>query len=197
MKKRIIVGLSGASGIVYGIRALEHLQSMEDVETHLVLSKGACINIRIETDYKVDEVETMADVIHHPDNLAAAISSGSFKTDGMMVIPCTIKSLSGIVRSYADNLLTRAADVCLKENRKLVLVVRETPLHKGHLEMMVKAADLGAHILPPMPAFYHKPETILDIIDQTIGKIFDYLELNHHLFRRWAGHKHAPELKRL
>ena len=187
MKKRIIVGMSGASGVIYGIRALMHLKDMEDVETHLVLSKGACLNIGIETDQAVNAVEAMADVVHHPDNLAAAISSGSFKTDGMIVIPCSIKSLSGIVHSYADNLLTRAADVCLKEQRKLVLVVRETPLHKGHLELMVKAADLGAHILPPIPAFYHKPRTIEDIIDQTVGKAFDYLDLDHRLFHRWEG----------
>ncbi len=190
MKKRIIVGLSGASGVIYGIRTLMHLRSMEDVETHLVVSEGACINIRIETDYAVDEVMQLADVTHRPDNLAASISSGSFRTDGMIVIPCSIKSLSAIVNSYADNLLSRAADVVLKEKRKLVLVVRETPLHRGHLEMMVKAAELGAMILPPMPAFYHKPETIDDIIDQTIGKTFDYFDLEHTLFRRW-GEKSA------
>lgn len=187
MKKRIIVGLSGASGVIYGIRALMHLRHMDDVESHLVLSKGACVNIQIETNFEVGAVESIADVVHRPDDLAAAISSGSFKTDGMIVIPCTIKTLSGIVHSYSDNLLTRAADVCLKEKRKLVLVVRETPLHKGHLELMVKAADFGAHILPPMPAFYHKPQTIEEIIDQTIGKAFDYLDLEHNLFRRWAG----------
>jgi 4-hydroxy-3-polyprenylbenzoate decarboxylase len=187
MKKRIIVALSGASGVVYGIRTLMHLRDMAEVESHLVLSRGACVNIRIETDYEVDDVEAMADVVYRPDNLAAAISSGSFRTEGMIVIPCTIKTLSGIVHSYADNLLTRAADVCLKEKRKLVLVVRETPLHKGHLELMVRAADLGARIVPPMPAFYHKPETIDDLIDQTIGKVFDSLGLDHHLFRRWEG----------
>ena len=159
---------------------------MDDVETHLIMSENAGINIRTETDYPVNEVKAMADVVHRPTNLAATISSGSFQIGSMIVIPCSIKSLSGIVHSYADNLLSRAADVCLKEKRKLVLVVRETPLHKGHLEMMVKAADLGAHILPPMPAFYHKPESIEDIIDQTIGKVFDYLELEHHLFRRWG-----------
>ncbi len=186
MKKRIIVGLSGSSGVIYGIRTLLHLRAMAEVETHLILSEGARINIQIETDYRVDDVTAMADIVHRPDNLAAAISSGSYRTTGMIVIPCSVKSLSGIVHSYADNLLSRAADVCLKEKRKLVLVVRETPLHKGHLELMVKAADLGALILPPMPAFYHKPKTIEDIIDQTIGKAFDYLELDHQLFRRWG-----------
>ena len=186
MKKRIIVGLSGASGVIYGIRTLLHLSAMDDVETHLVMSDTARTNIKIETDYEVDAVNAMAHVIHRPDNLAATISSGSYKTDGMIVIPCSVKCLSGIVHSYADNLLCRAADVCLKEKRKLVLVVRETPLHKGHLELMVKAADLGAMILPPMPAFYHQPKTIEDLIDQTIGKAFDYLGLEHRLFRRWG-----------
>lgn len=191
MKKRIIVGLSGASGVIYGIRTLMHLGKLADVESHLVMSEDAKINIRIETDYSVDEVAEMADVVHRGDNLAASISSGSFLTAGMIVIPCSVKSLSGIVNSYADNLLARAADVVLKEKRKLILVVRETPLHKGHLELMVRAADLGAMILPPMPAFYQKPETIDDLIDQTIGKAFDYLELEHNLFRRW-GEKPTP-----
>ncbi len=189
MKKRIIVGLTGASGVIYGIRTLMHLRAMEDVETHLVMSEGAVVNIRIETDHAIDEVSKLADVVHRPENLAASISSGSFKTDGMIVIPCSIKSLSAIVHSFADNLLARAADVCLKEKRKLVLVVRETPLHKGHLEMMVKAADLGAMILPPTPAFYHKPKSIEDLIDQTVGKAFDYFELEHQLFRRWGEAK--------
>ncbi len=192
MTKRIIVGLSGASGVIYGIRTLLHLQAMEHVESHLVMSAGARVNIKIETKFGVEEVEQLADVVHRPDNLAAAISSGSFPTDGMIVIPCSIKSLSGIVNSYADNLLARAADVCLKERRKLVLVVRETPLHKGHLEMMVKATDLGALMLPPTPAFYHQPETIDDIIDQTIGKAFDFFELEHRLFRRWG--EREPEV---
>ncbi len=186
MAKRIIVGLSGASGVIYGIRTLMHLRAIEDVETHLVLTEGGRINIQVETDIPVSDVLALADVVHRDDNLAAKISSGSFKTDGMIVIPCSIKSLSGIVNSYADNLLCRAADVCLKEKRKLVLVLRETPLHKGHLELMMKAADLGAMMLPPMPAFYHQPKTIDDIIDQTVGKVFDYFEIEHHLFRRWG-----------
>ena len=186
MKKRIIVGVSGASGVIYGIRTLKHLAPLRDVETHLVMSAGAEVNIKIETVFRVDEVKALADVVHRDDNLAASISSGSYRTDGMIVMPCSVKSLSGIVNSYADNLLSRAADVCLKEKRKLVLVVRETPLHKGHLELMVKAADLGAMILPPVPAFYHQPATIEDIIDQTIGKAFDYFDLPHELFQRWG-----------
>ncbi|NLS93380.1 MAG: UbiX family flavin prenyltransferase [Planctomycetaceae bacterium] len=186
MKRRIIVALTGASGVIYGIRTLLHLRAVEDVETHLILSDDARVNIRLETGYKEDEVAAMADVVHRPDNLAATIASGSFKTGGMIVIPCSVKSLSGIVNSYADNLVARAADVCLKEKRKLVLVVRETPLHKGHLKLMVEAADLGALILPPMPAFYHRPETIEDLVDHTVGKAFDYLEIDHRLFCRWG-----------
>jgi len=186
MKKRIIVGISGASGVIYGIRALQHLREIPNVESHLVLSEGGRVNVKIETDYDVDEVKSLADVVHRPDNLAASISSGSFRTEGMIVIPCSVKSLSGIVNSYGDNLLARAADVVLKEKRKLVLVVRETPLHKGHLQMMVKADDLGALILPPVPAFYHKQTNINDLIDQTIGKAFDYFGLEHRLYQRWG-----------
>jgi len=191
-KKRFIVGMTGASGVVYGIRTLRHLRSVPDVETHLVLSDHARVNIKVETTHEVDEVLQLADVVYRPDNLAAAIASGSFRTDGMIVIPCSVKTLSDIVHSHSDNLVSRAADVCLKERRKLVLVVRETPLHKGHLELMARASDLGALILPPMPAFYHRPETIEDLVDHTIGKAFDYLELDHRLFRRW-GEKNVTD----
>jgi 4-hydroxy-3-polyprenylbenzoate decarboxylase len=193
MTKRLIVGLSGASGVIYGIRTLEHLSRMDDIETHLVISEGAAVNIKIETPYQLKQVTSLADVVHRPDNLAATISSGSFLTDGMMVIPCSVKSLAGIVHSFADNLLVRAADVCLKEQRKLALVVRETPLHRGHLKLMMDAADLGALILPPLPAFYHHPKTIEDLIDQTIGKMFDYFGLQHDLFRRWGGNAKSGE----
>ncbi|TWT55759.1 3-octaprenyl-4-hydroxybenzoate carboxy-lyase partner protein [Thalassoglobus neptunius] len=186
MKKRIIIGLSGASAVIYGIRTLEHLRALPEIETHLILSQGARVTIPIETRYTCQEVEQLADVAYREDNMAAAVSSGSFRTDGMMVIPCSMKSLSGIANSYADNLLVRAADVCLKEKRKLILAVRETPLHKGHLELMLKAADLGALILPPTPAFYHHPESIEDILDQTIGKALDYFEIEHSLFKRWG-----------
>jgi 4-hydroxy-3-polyprenylbenzoate decarboxylase len=184
--RRIVVGLSGASGVIYGVRTLLHLRSLPEVETHLILSKGARVNLALETAYRADGVKAMANVVHHDDNLAAPVSSGSFLTGGMIVAPCSIKTLSGIAHSYADNLLVRAADVCLKEKRKLILLVRETPLHKGHLELMMRAADLGALILPPLPAFYHGPQTIEDLIDQTVGKAFDYLGLEHHLYRRWG-----------
>ncbi|MDO9230111.1 MAG: UbiX family flavin prenyltransferase [Syntrophales bacterium] len=160
---------------------------------HLPCGQAGKLNIEIETDYKVDNVLAMADVTYEHSNIAAAVASGSFLTAGMVVAPCTIKTLSGIVNSYAENLLVRAADVCLKEKRKLVLVVRETPLHKGHLRLMAQAADLGAHILPPVPSFYHHPKTIQDIIDQTIGKIFDYMGIEHNLFQRWGEEENNDE----
>ncbi len=185
MAKRIIVGLSGASGVIYGVRLLSLLKE-KNIETHLIISEAGKKNIEIETKYKADEISAMASYVHDNNDVGAAIASGSFLTDGMVVVPCTIKSLSGIANSYNTNLLVRAADVTLKEKRKLALVVRETPLHKGHLRLMSLAADMGAHILPPVPSFYHMPKTIDDIIDQTIGKVFDYLGIEHELFRRWG-----------
>lgn len=185
MSKRIVIGISGASGVIYGVRMLSLLKD-KDFETHLILSEAGKKNIKIETSYKAREVAAMAHYTYDNKDVGAALASGSFLTEGMIVVPCTIKTLSGIANSYTDNLLVRAADVTLKEKRKLVLVVRETPLHKGHLRLMTMAADMGAHILPPVPSFYHQPKTIDDIIDQTIGKIFDYLGIKHNLFRRWG-----------
>ncbi|MDX9785594.1 MAG: UbiX family flavin prenyltransferase [Desulfobacterales bacterium] len=185
MPKRIVIGLSGASGAIYGVRILELLQNT-DIETHLIVSTAGRDTIRIETDYTPEAVAAMATRAYDDNDLAAAVSSGSFLTDGMIVAPCTIKSLSGIANSYATNLLVRAADVTLKEKRKLVLLVRETPLHKGHLRLMTMAADMGALILPPVPSFYHKPKTIQHIIDHTIGKVFDYMGIPHELFARWG-----------
>jgi 4-hydroxy-3-polyprenylbenzoate decarboxylase len=185
MSKRIVIGIAGASGVTYGIRMLECLKEI-DFETHLILSEAAKTNIRIETAYQPKEVAAMADFVYDHKNVAAGPASGSFLTEGMVVVPCTIKTLSGIANSYTENLLVRAADVSLKEKRKLVLVVRETPLHKGHLALMSRAADMGAHILPPVPSFYHRPNSIQDIIDQTIGKIFDYMGIRHDLFQRWG-----------
>ena len=185
MSKRIVIGISGASGVIYGVRMLSLLRE-KDFETHLILSEAGKKNIEIETSYKAGEVAAMATHVYDNKDVGAALASGSFLTYGMVVVPCTIKTLSGIANSYTDNLLVRAADVTLKEKRKLVLVVRETPLHKGHLRLMTMAADMGAHILPPVPSFYHQPKTIDDIIDQTIGKIFDYLGIKHDLFKRWG-----------
>jgi len=194
MSKRIVIGISGASGVTYGVRMLDVLRQT-DFETHLIISKAGRLNIEIETSYKPAEVEAMADFVYDHKNMAASLASGSFLTEGMVVIPCTIKSLSGIANSYNENLLVRTADVTLKEKRKLVLVVRETPLHVGHLRLMTQAAEMGAHILPPVPSFYHQPETIEDIIDQTIGKIFDYMGIEHNLFKRW-GEKNQIEKPR-
>ena len=186
MKKRLVIGISGASGVIYGVTMLDLLRN-QDLEIHLIISEAGKRNIEIETKYSLKDVESMADHIYDNRDVGAAVASGSFLTEGMVVVPCTIKTLSGIANSYTDNLLVRAADVTLKEGRKLVLMVRETPLHKGHLRLMMDAADMGAHILPPIPSFYHQPETIQDIIHQTIGKIFDYLQIPHDLFRRWEG----------
>ena len=189
--KRIIIGISGASGVIYGIEILKEL-AKQDMETHLVISESGKKNISIETEYHVRDVESMAYKVYDEKDFEAPPASGSFLTHGMIVAPCTIKTLSGIANSYSGNLLIRAADVTLKEKRKLVLVVRETPLHKGHLQLMSKAADLGAHILPPMPSFYNHPKTIEDIIHQTIGKVFDYLGIEHTLFERWGENISSP-----
>ena len=184
--KRIIIGISGATGVVYGVRLLEVLKDL-NVETHLILSDGARKNIEIETDLSIEKIENLASEVHDIKNVGASIASGSFRTNGMVIAPCSIRTLSGVAHSYNENLLIRAADVVLKEHRRLVLVVRETPLHKGHLSLMTQAADLGAVILPPMPAFYHMPASIQDIIDQTVGKVLDQFDIEHHLYRRWEG----------
>jgi len=192
MSKRIVIGISGASGVIYGVRLLSAMKET-DYETHLIISEAGKLNVEIETNYRPAEVEEMADHVYNNKDMAAELASGSFLTQGMVVVPCTIKTLSGIANSYNENLLVRAADVALKEKRKLVLVVRETPLHKGHLRLMTMAADMGAHILPPVPSFYHQPKNIQDIIDQTIGKIFDYLGIEHELFTRWGEEKYSPD----
>jgi 4-hydroxy-3-polyprenylbenzoate decarboxylase len=183
--RRIIIGISGASGAIYGIYALQALRAAPEIETHLVLSPSAKRTICEETDWSVADVEALADVVHVHRDIGASIASGSFRTAGMLVAPCSIKSLSGIVHSYNDNLLTRAADVCLKERRPLVLLVRETPLHLGHIEMLAQAARYGAVVLPPVPAFYNRPQTVDDIVNHTVGKALDQFEIPHKLFKRW------------
>ncbi len=189
MMKRLIVGISGASGATYGVRLLQVLQQLPDIETHLILSHAARQTLALETDFSLREVQALADVVHDARDIAATLSSGSFKTHGMVILPCSIKTLSGIVHSYTDGLLTRAADVVLKERRPLVLCVRETPLHLGHLRLMTQAAELGAVIMPPMPAFYHRPQSVQDIIDQTVNRVLDQfdIELPQDLFTRWNG----------
>ena len=187
--KRLIVGITGASGIIYGIRLLEVLQNVDDIQTHLVLTAAAKRTIPLETDYTIDAVEACADRVYQAGDIAAAISSGSFKTVGMVVAPCSMKTVSGIANSYADNLLLRAADVVLKDRRRLVLVVRETPLHLGHLRLLTQVTEMGAVVFPPVPAFYHRPQMISDIVDQTVNRVLDLLdiELDSDLFERWQG----------
>ena len=184
---RLIVGISGASGVIYGIRLLEVLKTLADVETHLVISKGGKLNIALETAWQVDEVEALADVVHSDQNLAATISSGSYPTDGMVLAPCSMKTLSGVVNSYADSLIVRAADVVLKERRRLVLVPRETPLHVGHCRLMYEAARMGASLVPPMPAFYNDPQDVDDIINHTVGRLLDLFGIDSGLVKRWQG----------
>lgn len=193
--KKIIVGISGASGVIYGIRLLEILREVQDVETHLVLTAAGATTVSLETEYSPDEVKALADVVYPFRDIAASISSGSFKTDGMVVIPCSMKTLAGIAYSFSDNLLLRAADVVLKDRRRLVLVPRETPLHLGHLRTMSLLAEMGAILAPPMPAFYHRPQTIDEIINQTINRVLDLLDisLETDLFTRWQGGKAARE----
>ncbi len=186
MPMRIVVGISGASGAIYGIRALEALKELK-VETHLVMTEAAVETVRLETDFDVRDVEALATRTYNVRDLTAMPSSGSFRTNGMVVIPCSMKSLAGIASGYSDNLLLRAADVTLKERRPLVLVVRETPLTLIHLENMVGVARAGAVVLPAMPAFYHKPKTLDDVVNQLVGKVLDAMGISHELFARWEG----------
>jgi 4-hydroxy-3-polyprenylbenzoate decarboxylase len=187
MSRPLIVAITGASGPIYGIRALELLRGVADVETHLILSAGGRTTIAYETDYAIDDVRALADVVHSERNLAASISSGSFRTAGMIVAPCSIKTLSGIAQSHSDNLVARAADVVLKERRPLVLMLRETPLHAGHVRLMQQAIENGAIMMPPVPAFYERPRTIAEIVDQSVGRALDQLGIDVGVVRRWQG----------
>ncbi len=189
MNRRLIVGISGASGAIYGIRLLEVLQGLAGIETHLVVSHAAKRTILLETDHSLQQVESLAGQVFGFNDIAACVSSGSYQTLGMVIIPCSIKTLSGVAQCYADNLLVRAADVVLKEQRKLVLVLRETPLHLGHTRLMSQAIEIGATLLPAMPAFYHRPLTIDDLVNQTVNRVLDQfdIELPEDLFARWQG----------
>lgn len=193
--KKIIIGISGASGVIYGIRLLEVLRDLDDVETHLVMSTAAATTIGLETETTPEQVNVLADVVYRFRDIAAAIASGSFKTHGMIVAPCSMKTLAGIANSFSDNLLLRAADVVLKDRRRLILVARETPLHLGHLRLMTQVTEMGAIVTPPMPAFYHKPQTIDDIVNQTVNRVLDLadIELPQDLFTRWQGGKESRD----
>ncbi|HEY3094647.1 MAG TPA: UbiX family flavin prenyltransferase [Nitrososphaera sp.] len=181
-----MVAITGASGVVYGIRMLKVLKDLR-VETHLIMSEWGAKNIRIETDETADYVHSLATKYYEDNNMAAPLSSGSFRTDGMVVVPCSMKTLASIANAFDDSLVSRAAGVCIKEQRKLVLVPRETPLSKIHLENMNKLASAGAVILPAMPGFYHRPKTMDDLIDHVVGKVLDQFNIDHGLFKRWDG----------
>ncbi len=184
-KPRLIVGISGASGVIYGIRMLEALSKLP-VESHLVMSKSAEMTIAYETDMKSADVKALADVVYPIADIGASISSGSFKTMGMVVAPCTIRSLSEIASGVTSSLLSRAADVVLKERRRLVLMLRETPLHAGHIQSMLRATEMGAIIAPPVPAFYTRPETLDDVVNQTVGRVLDLFDVDSGLPQRWG-----------
>ena len=186
---RLIVAITGASGAIYGVRLLEALRAAPKVEVHLVMSKTGRVTVALETGRKVRDVEKLAQQVHRDEDLAASISSGSFKTAGMIVAPCSMKTLSGIVHSYADNLVVRAADVVLKERRKLVLMPRETPLHVGHCRLLLQAAEMGAIIAPPMPAFYNAPKTLDDAVSHSVGRVLDLFDIDSAMVRRWKGAK--------
>lgn len=183
--RRLIVAITGASGVIYGVRALQLLHRLKTFETHLVISPSAVRTLVEETDYTPEQVRVLASIVHSHKDVGASIASGSFRTEGMLVAPCSVKTLSGIAHCYADDLVVRAADVCLKERRPLVLMLRETPLHLGHIELMARVTRYGAIVLPPMPAFYHRPQTIDDIVDQSVGKALDQFGIPHRLFKRW------------
>ncbi|MGW2280362.1 non-oxidative hydroxyarylic acid decarboxylases subunit B [Streptomyces sp. NPDC001770] len=188
---RLIVGMTGATGAAIGVRLLENLAELPDVETHLVLSRWARATIELETGRPVAEVNALADVVHSPDDQGATISSGSFRTDGMVLAPCSMKTLAGIRAGYAEGLVARAADVVLKERRRLVLVPRETPLSEIHLENMLALARMGVRIVPPMPAFYNHPRSVDDIVDHITARILDQFDLPAPAARRWEGMRAA------
>ncbi|MDA9397854.1 UbiX family flavin prenyltransferase [Bradyrhizobium sp. CCBAU 45389] len=198
--KRMIIGISGASGVTYGVRLLQLLRNA-GVETHLVMSKTAEQTFAYETELKIAEVRALANVNHAIDDMASAISSGSFRTSGMIVAPCSMRSMSEIASGVTTTLLTRAADVVLKERRRLVLMVRETPLHTGHLRTMTALSEMGAIIAPPVPAFYAKPESLDDIVEHTVGRMLDLFDIDIGVVRRWgedeALKRRSPSLRKI
>jgi 4-hydroxy-3-polyprenylbenzoate decarboxylase len=183
---RLVIAITGSSGVIYGIRMLETLKKL-GVESHLIMSEWGARNVKIETDFTVDYVRSLPSKVYEDDNLAAPVSSGSFKTDGMAVVPCSMKTLASIANGFDDSLVSRAAGVCLKEQRKLVVVPRETPLSKIHLDNMTKLADAGATIVPAMPGFYFRPKSMDDLVNHIVGKVLDQFGIEHGLFRRWGG----------
>jgi flavin prenyltransferase len=189
--KRLIVALTGASGVIYGVRALEILRGLPDYETHLVLSPSAARTIAEETDRSIEQVRLLADQVYSHKDIGAAIASGSYRTEGMLIAPCSVKTLSGVAHCFDDELVVRAADVCLKERRRVVLLFRETPLHAGHIELMAQATRNGAIVMPPVPGFYHRPQSVDDIVTQTVGRALDLFEIDARIVKRWKEHEPA------
>ena len=191
--RRIVLAISGASGAIYGIRALETIRADRAVELHLIVSSGAKATIAYETDWPFEKVTGLADVVHDEKDLSASLASGSFRTAGMLVAPCSMRTMASVANALNDNLIVRAADVHLKERRKLVLMVRETPLNATHLRLMHELTLAGAVILPPVPGFYQRPKTLMDLVDHSVGKALDQLGIEHQLFRRWTGPERSAE----
>lgn len=187
-EKKIVIAISGASGAIYGIRLLEVLKE-QNIETHLVISDGAALTIKLETKYSIDEVKFLANYYYDDEDLGSTISSGSFKTSGMIIAPCSMKTLASIAHSMEDSLISRAAGVVLKDRRKLILMTRETPLHIGHLENMLKVANYGGIIAPPVPAFYNNPKAIDDIVNHSITRVLDFFDIETNLIKRWGSYK--------
>ncbi len=190
--RRIIIAITGASGVVYGVRALQLLREVEDIETHAVISPSAFRTAVDEIDMSAEEIKGLADVLYNYKDIGAAISSGSFRTAGMLVAPCSVKTLSGIANCYNDELIVRAADVCLKERRRVVLLFRETPLHAGHIALMDQATRNGAIVMPPVPAFYSRPKTLDDMVTQTVGRALDLFDIHLPMVKRWKEGPDAP-----
>ncbi|MBX9869685.1 MAG: UbiX family flavin prenyltransferase [Burkholderiaceae bacterium] len=188
-KRKLIIAITGATGVVYGVRLLQVLAALPEIETHLLISEAGVLNLHQEMDLKRKEVEAYADVIHNVRDVGASIASGSFQSDGMIIAPCSMKTLAAVAHGLSDNLITRAADVVLKERRRLVLMVRETPFNLAHLRNMTAVTEMGGIIFPPLPGFYHRPNTIAEMVDHTVGRVLDLYDLPHQLTPRWNGLK--------
>ncbi len=188
-RKRLIIAITGATGVIYGVRLLQVLRDHADVETHLLISEAGILNLHQELDMKRKHVEALADVVHNVRDVGASIASGSFQSDGMIVAPCSMKTLAAVAHGLSDNLITRAADVVLKERRRLVLMVRETPFNLAHLRNMTAVTEMGGIIFPPLPGFYHRPASIAEMVDHTVGRVLDLYDIQHALTPRWSGMK--------
>ena len=187
--KRLVVAITGASGALYGVRLLEALRSLEDVETHLMISDAGVLSMHHELDLKRKDVEALADVVHNARDVGACIASGSFQSEGMVIAPCSMKTLASVAHGLSDNLISRAADVMLKERRRCILMVRETPFNLAHLRNMTAVTEMGGIIFPPLPAFYHRPESIIDMVDHTVARVLDLFQITHAIAPRWTGLK--------